>query len=120
MPSTRYIVATQWRATGYWAAPYYRVYHPAAAIYDRPFPANAAHHRAFYPAWENYEALPTDEMLAWAMPEGVVQPGGSVSGYLYFERVDIDENDVLFRAHLDSAESGLEVVTVSIPFLVVD
>lgn len=120
VPTDERVASMRWRSTGYWAAPYYSFYQPSAPIYDRPFHPNMRHYRTFYPAWESYEELPTDEMLAWAMPEGVVQPGGSITGYLYFERVDVDESDVQFRAHLDSAESGMEVVNVSIPFMVID
>jgi hypothetical protein len=71
-------------------------------------------------AWEGYEELSMQDMLVWAMPEGVVKPGSSISGYLYFERIDDEELDVQFRAHLEAADSGMEVVNVSIPFMVID
>jgi hypothetical protein len=44
--------------------------------------------------------LPTAEMLRKALPEGVLRPDGSMTGFLYFDR----------PAHVQSATLTLELV----------
>lgn len=68
--------------------------------------------------WDNVQ-LPTREMIARALPEGVVEPGGRVQGFLYFEKVDGDAVPrVRFRADLQDAGGGRTFGEISIPFTV--
>jgi hypothetical protein len=57
-------------------------------------------------------------MLAEALPEGVVQEGGKVSGFLYFEGVANRESRVEFVMNLVDASNGENFGQVSIPFAV--
>jgi hypothetical protein len=57
-------------------------------------------------------------MIAEVLPEGVLEPGGRVEGFLYFERVDPQAPRVRFRADLTSADTGEVFGEVSIPFTV--
>lgn len=58
-------------------------------------------------------------MLSQALVEGEVDPGGYVSGFIYFEPVDIiDETDVTFVLDLVSADDGTALGTVEVPFIV--
>jgi hypothetical protein len=65
--------------------------------------------------WVNVP-LPTGSMLAWALPEGVLQSGGSVTGYLYFPRTDPESGEVVFTASLQRSDGA---VTISIPFKII-
>jgi hypothetical protein len=61
--------------------------------------------------------LPTRDMLSQALPEGVVSPGGRVSGFLYFERVEDPAHDrVDFRFALVDASTAQGFGDVAIPF----
>lgn len=60
--------------------------------------------------------LPTRDMLERALPEGVVDPGGSAKGYLYFEKLKQGLNRVHLQAQLVGAETGESFGSVSIPF----
>ena len=86
-------------------APYYSAVYSTMGVYD-PY---------YYDAYETYYAdidLPTPEMLQHALPEGVVDPGGSVTGFIYFEDVSDDVPRVEFRGQLVDASTG------TIPFAV--
>ena len=62
------------------------------------------------PAWE----LPSADMLDLALPEGVLAPGQTVSGFLYFERAPRGAGAVtLTWAVVDTA--GEQLGTVEIP-----
>lgn len=90
--------------TRYAVAPYYVAAYPGVSSYTGPF----AYHRAYYDTYAGYwgEAnLPTVEMLAWALPEGVLEDGGYVDGYLYFPRIPSSKDQVRFQAKLTPAAS---------------
>ena len=60
--------------------------------------------------------LPTQDMLVRAIPEGVLQPGGTVDGFLYFETVPKGVESVTFTYQLHDANSRESLGTVQIPF----
>jgi hypothetical protein len=59
-------------------------------------------------------------MVALAVPEGTVQPGGELTGFLYFEEVPGDVPDALFTMELVNARTGEPIDTIEIPFRVVE
>lgn len=76
---------------------------------------------AFVPSHEAeylWGDMPTPEMRAWALPEGVVQPGGHIEGYLYFEKVDDGDETLTVRATLDRPGTSEKVADFSLPFVV--
>jgi putative addiction module killer protein len=56
--------------------------------------------------------LPSEEMISEALPEGVIEGGGRVSGFLYFQRV-AGRNYENNRVHVDiaAADVGAEAAT---------
>lgn len=62
-------------------------------------------------------SLPTVDMIERAMPEGVVQPGGSVSGFLYFEKFPRGTGQIMLKADLIDARTELTFGTIEIPFV---
>jgi hypothetical protein len=58
--------------------------------------------------------LPTPEMLERALPEGVLEPGRTASGFLYFERAAATPR-VELTAILVDARSGEPRATVAVP-----
>ena len=96
--------------TGFSIAPYYVYSYPGITVYDGPFAYDRAYYEMYYPAISR-ENLPTPEMLAWALPEGVVASGGYVDGYLYFQRVPSDKQLVRFRAVMTSDDTQRNAAT---------
>jgi len=80
---------------GFWVAPYLSAYYAWSPPFGGPF---------------------YDDHWYYDLPEGVVQPGGRVSGFLYFEPVRrVKQAD--FMAHLVDADTGDHVATIRIPFV---
>jgi hypothetical protein len=92
-----------WR-TPWWPSPYYDpFYNP----YYGPPP---------YVLCE--EPLPTQDMQKQALPEGTLETGGTVSGFLYFQGVGDRERQVTLQARLVDAATGEPFGELSIPFQV--
>ncbi len=66
--------------------------------------------------WAPPEPLPTRDMVRLALPEGTLQPGDSVTGFLYFQDVSEREGTVTLQARLVDARTGEQFGTLSIPF----
>src|SRR5690606_9715776 len=64
----------------FYVAPYYSRWYPYLTPYDA-FYYDPFYYDRYYTVWLETQ-LPTPDMLAWALPEGVVLPGGSITGYL--------------------------------------
>ena len=78
----------------------------------------------FYdPFWRPYaywrpppEPLPTRDMMRNALPEGTLDTGGTLTGFLYFQNVSEREGTVTLQARLVDARTGEQFGTLSIPF----
>lgn len=102
----------------FYVAPYYGGYYDIPA-YAGPFYYDSVYYDTHYTYWDSYTTLPTQEMLSRALPEGVLQPGGNVDGYLYFPKVQADEGEtVTLRADFTAAESDRAVASLQMPFVV--
>ncbi|HVZ89249.1 MAG TPA: hypothetical protein VHG72_19940 [Polyangia bacterium] len=65
-------------------------------------------------------SLPTASMLDRALPEGVLEDGGTASGYLYFQKVGAKEKTVTFQAELQEPSQAQQpaqpLASIDIPF----
>jgi hypothetical protein len=66
--------------------------------------------------WVPPEPLPTRDMLRQALPEGTLENGGTIAGFLYFQDVSEREGRVLLQARLVDANTGEQFGTLTIPF----
>lgn len=101
---------------GYLPAPYYRGVYPGYPVYSGPF----AYNWGFGNAYRTYYAdipLPTDRMQTLALPEGVLEPGGRVEGWIYFERLPDEVRQAQLRVDLDDARTGRTLNEVRVPFV---
>jgi hypothetical protein len=57
-------------------------------------------------------------MLAKGIPEGVLEPEGRISGFLYFEKLPDNLDRITFEADLINARTGVTLGTVRIPFVI--
>ena len=101
---------------GFYVAPYFS---PFYGPYYRPWAgpwAFDAPYYTFYTTWQ--KPLPTEDMLERALPEGVLERGGTLTGYIYFQRIPEGVKGVQFQAKLIDAVTEETVATMAIPFVV--
>lgn len=103
---------------GFSVAPYLSPYYPGWTVYGGPFPFNSGYYGGYYGFYSAFGQvrLPTSDMLQRALPEGVLAPGGRISGFVYFDHV-LDVVRVAFVAHLIEV-GGRELGAIGIPFVV--
>lgn len=104
----------RWR--GFRVAPYYRSVYPDLPYWSGPFGYDPHYHERYYGYWQL--PLPTIEMREAALPEGTLEDGGEVYGFLYFEKVAKEEIGLTFKNDLVDASDGKTFGTISIPLLV--
>ena len=104
---------------GYSVAPYYGSVYTGLTPYAGTFGYDPYYYDAYDTYWADVDIeLPTDEMLNRALPEGVLESGGSVEGFVYFEKVTEDVPRVTFRADLVNANTGDVFGEIRVPFTV--
>lgn len=103
---------------GFSVAPYYSPYYPGLSTWPHAFAYDDLYYDTYYGRWVQLQ-LPTPDMIANAMPEGVLEPGGQLGGWIYFEQVeDRGEPVVELRYEVSNAETGESMGTIMIPFAV--
>lgn len=87
--------------------------------HGHPFLFDPLYYEHYYPYWRQARVeLPTAEMLRFALPEGMLEEGGVLAGFLYFEPVDAEVSPVTFQADVVDIVSGKMIATLEIPFVV--
>jgi hypothetical protein len=102
---------------GFRAAPFYSAFYPHLAIAPGIYPFDPFYYDAYWPYWHRWVNLPTGDMVQKALPEGVLQPGGRATGFLYFQDVD-KARHVTFQARLPVRDTDDRTVSITIPFVV--
>ena len=113
-PSSPSFQLAGWEHHRFFVAPHYSYLYPELAPWRGPFAYDPLYYDGFYARWP--ERLPTQDMLSEALPEGAVQDGGSVSGFVYFQSVTGRESAVRFGMTLVDASNGQAFGMVAIPF----
>lgn len=98
----------------FYIAPHYGYFYPGYTVWSSPFPY--AGYSYTYNGWP--ETLPSDDMLAEALPEGVLESNGKVDGFVYFQSVADREQRVHFEVQLVDASNNQSFGKVSVPMLV--
>jgi hypothetical protein len=101
--------------SGFFVAPGFGPYYPGLTPWPETFASDPIYFDRFHGMWP--VELPTQDMIARALPEGVILPGGAVSGFLYFPDLDDEVSEVTFTAELVDAKSGEHLGRLAIPFL---
>ena len=98
----------------FYVAPHYGYYYPGYPLWASPFP-----YASFGPTPYSWpQRLPTEDMIAEALPEGVLEPGGHVDGFVYFQGVTQREDHVKFDFKLVDGSTQQQVGEAVVPFLV--
>jgi hypothetical protein len=113
-PSSPSLRRAGWEHEGFYLAPQYSYAYPGLGVWSGPFAYEPPDYGGFYARWP--ERLPTRDILSEALPEGVVQDGGRVAGFVYFRRVTARESAVEFELTLADASDGKAFALVAIPF----
>lgn len=94
---------SNWGWRGGWGSPFY-----GGPYYPGP------------PYWgyQCEEPLPTRDMLRKSLPEGTLEDGGTVQGFLYFQSVGGRDESVVLQARPVDARSGEVLGKLDIPFQV--
>lgn len=102
---------------GFRVAPYLEPHFPHARVHSG-FRHDPDYYGTLQPRLRDRQ-LPTRDMLAHALPEGVVDPGGAISGFVYFEKIDGRvRGQVDFRFTLVGARTGESFGLAKVPFRV--
>jgi hypothetical protein len=104
----------QWEHRGFYVAPHYSYLYPSLVPWPGIFAYDPFYYDDFYARWP--ERLPTQDMVSEALPEGAVQDGGSVAGFVYFQSVTGRESAVQFELNLVDASGGQTFGVAAIPF----
>lgn len=98
----------------FYVAPHYGYYYPGYPLWGSPFPYSSWGMTAY--SWP--QTLPTEDMIAEALPEGVLEPGGHVDGFVYFQGVTRREQRVRFDFKMYDAQTGQQLGEAVVPFMV--
>jgi hypothetical protein len=88
---------------GFEVAPHYAPAYPNLVGYDGIMIVDLDYHTRYMAEWTEIEELPTAEMRAWALPEGVLTPASELTGFLFFEKVSPEEAQVNLYFELEDA-----------------
>lgn len=114
--ATRPVAVVGRPARGFAVAPYLARYYPDLPTANASFPFDSVHYRTYAPRLRDGE-LPTWQMVQQALPEGVLAPGGSVRGFVYFEDAGPLFARARFRMDFVDAATGIQFDTAVIPFV---
>jgi hypothetical protein len=103
-------------------APYYSSIYPDIPVCEGDFYFDPLYYDNYYSYWDQIQYdLPTPKMIDVALPEGILQKGGEISGFLYFQKIDnVKANKVDFKADLINSKTGNNFAVISIPFSVIN
>lgn len=101
----------------FYVAPQLSRTYPSIPPYNGNFYYDPLYESRYNDYWHD-APLPTATMWQKALPEGVIDSGGSVQGWLYFEKIGKEMHHLIFRADLVNAASGRKFAEIRIPFVV--
>ena len=98
----------------FWIArPHVHVY-PGFPVWPHPWRWwDPAYQQRWYSRWPG--SLPSEDMLERALPDGVLEDGGRISGFVYFQHLERERSAVL-ELSLHDAETGNDLGTARVPF----
>lgn len=97
--------------------PYYAPYYVRGlSMWADPFDYDAFYYDHYYSYWRT--PLPTQDMIANAIPEGVLNPGGRLSGFVYFQKPQTSADRVELVFHAVDARNNETLGTLRIPFVI--
>ena len=106
-------------AEKFFVAPVFHDVYPDLPAWSKPFERDDALYDREYAKWG--AVRPGRHVLREGLPEGMLDVGGSVTGFLYFENPTRKEDRATFEAELErGGETADRTTTITIPFRVAD
>jgi hypothetical protein len=104
-------------ADKFFVAPLLHDVYPELLPWSNPLPRDEALYDQDYAKWGHVR--PDRHVLREGMPEGMLDAGGSVTGFLYFENPTQREGRATFEAELArGGDDAGQITTIKIPFRV--
>lgn len=119
---TRSVGSYAYPHSGFAVAPRYDPFFDHFDTFHGPFDHDPLFHdthflgRYHHPAARTVD-LPTDDMVRRALPEGVLEPGGKITGYLFFEHIGDDARRARLHFDLVGAVSEGELGSLDVPLV---
>lgn len=110
----RYAKVPRFTHRGFYVAPCYAPYYSGLRPWGYPLPYDSFYFDTYYPRWQIEP--PTAEMIEMAIPEGVIEPGGQISGFLYFPEIAPELGRVTFKSELMRGQNGKRLGALEVPF----
>jgi hypothetical protein len=110
------VMVPRFSYSGFYVAPFYRPFYPGVPVWAAsPWRYNPYYYNRVWADWP--VQLPTRDMREKAIPAGVLQPGGRVSGFLYFPKLPRDTTTVTFKQTLVDSNTQQTIAAVEVPFV---
>ena len=106
--------APRFHSRRFYVAPHYGYFYPGYPLWASPFPYSSWGMTAY--SWP--QSLPTEDMISEALPEGVLEPGGHVDGFVYFQGVTRREDKVKFDLKLVDGQTNEPIGEAVVPLVV--
>jgi hypothetical protein len=103
-------------SVNFYVAPRFRSAYPTLEPWRAGLERDQALYDRQFDRWG--KRRPTLEMIRMALPEGVLEDGGLISGFLFFESPLDDEDRVTFQADFAPGDGSGTVASIEIPFRV--
>jgi len=103
---------------GFFVAQRLRDAYPGIQPWPRPLLRDEKWYQTSYAKWPVGEQMPSRSMLVKGLPEGVLDNGGIISGFLYFEADARKEKRLKFRVEVPESDREERVALIKIPFRV--
>ena len=97
-------------------APYLARWYPRFSRYDGAFRYDATYYSPYVTDYERVR-LPTVDMVQRALPEGVLSPGGTAEGFVYFQALHRDAHSLTLAVDVVDANTNAVIGTAQIPFV---
>jgi len=110
------IAPAAYSAVSFAVAPYLSYLYPTLPAASGEWTADPLYYVDVHTQGMTAHHLPTPDMLRRALPEGVLAPGGTITGFVYFQRVEDGTARVEMRQFLIDAGTGVQFGVVTIPF----
>lgn len=108
---------------GFRVAAHYGTLYPTLVPFGvRPLYYDPFYYSRYYSYWDDTHVridLPTAEMLRRAVPEGVLEDGGRIEGFFYFEKLPENLSGTRINFHIDLVDAidDDRFATLYIPFV---
>jgi len=110
------VMVPRFSFSGFYVAPFYRPFYPGVPVWAAsPWRYNSYYYNRVWADWP--VQLPTRDMREKAIPAGVLQPGGRVSGFLYFPKLPRETTTVTFKQSLVDSSTQKTIAEVEVPFV---